>query len=112
MRKYRQKKKRNYDKDSNSNYTLVTSKQLIEFKGSIEDFLNKITNRKVGYLKKERGRNILHFWWEDKEKWFMNRGHQKTKKFVKGGWMIASDMKSYLKFLMREGYQLLLKSNK
>jgi len=90
-------------KDLNNNYTHVKVEQLVEFKGTVEEFLSRITHLKPGYLKKDNGRIITHLWWESKDNWFMNYGEQKiirdNKSTFNGdnGWYIAKDMPHVLR---------------
>jgi hypothetical protein len=105
------------EKDLNTNYNHVDPSKLVEFKGSIEDFLAKITHLKPGYLKKPNGRNIIHFWWEDKDSFYMNNGTQtinknNTPNFKSDGeWRIAKDMPRVLDVYLRDGeYKMYLKS--
>lgn len=95
-------------KDLNTNYTAVDISRLIEFKGTVEEFLSNITHLKPGYLKKPNGRNIIHLWWETSEHWFMNMGVQKPKKNGQhefdssSGWYIAKDMPSILRSMLKK----------
>jgi hypothetical protein len=107
---------RNKDsKDLNEGYSFVKMENLEEYKGTIEEFLSQITHLRPGYMKKPSGKTILHFWWEDKESWFMNHGSQTISNNNKevfnttGGWYIAKDMPIIIKGHVEDKYKMYFK---
>ena len=105
------------EKDLNTNYNHVDPSKLVEFDGTIEEFLARITHLKPGYLKKPNGRSIIHWWWDDKEFWFMNHGIQTINKNnrpsfkAEGGWILAKDMVDVIRrYLRNDEYNMYFKS--
>jgi len=110
-----QKYKTRDSKDLNTNYNHVNPDDLIEFDGTVDEFITRITHRKPVYMKKENGRSIIHWWWEDKDLWFMNHGMQRITKNERygfdgdNGWLIATQIPIIFERHIREGYKLYLK---
>jgi hypothetical protein len=107
---------RNRDsKDLNEGYSFVKTENLEEYKGNTEEFLSEITHLRPGYMKKPNGKMILHFWWEDKESWFMNHGSQTISNTGKetfsttGGWYIAKNMPNIIDGHVKEKYKMYFK---
>ena len=105
------------EKDLNTDYNHVNPKDLVEFDGTVEEFLARITHRKPGYLKKPQGRTIIHWWWETKDNWFMNHGSQRITKNERygfsneNGWYIATDMPRIIEQHLRSGeYKMYFKA--
>lgn len=75
-----------------------------QFKGSVNEFIKKISTKKgVAFLKKLRGKK-LNFWWEDKERWFVNNSEDFRGKEKTGGWYIAPDLPQIIEKYIRKGY--------
>lgn len=114
----KKKFKNRESKDLNNNYNHIRVEELELFKGSVEEFLNRITHRTPGYLKKKNGRTIIHLWWESKDKWFMNHGDQVISKTARtkfkgdNGWYIESDMPNIINCNLRQGYEMYFKLKK
>ena len=106
------------EKDLNTNYNYVNPNDIVEFDGTTQEFLARITHRKPGYMMKPNGRIIIHWWWETKESWFMNHGKQRiTKQKRRGfdgenGWYIATQMGDIIGQHLHDGYKMYLKSQK
>jgi hypothetical protein len=107
---------RNKDsKDLNEGYNFIKTENLEEYKGTIYEFLSEITHLRPGYMKKSNGKTILHFWWEDKDSWFMNHGSQTISNTGKeafsttGGWYIAKDMPNIINGHVKEKYKMYFK---
>ena len=83
----------------------VKLKELIEFTGTVKQFIDRITIKNSGYIHLQ-GQGLTHLWWEDKEEWFMNTAHQNNKKISRGGWFIAKDLPDILKGHIRRGGKL------
>lgn len=79
--------------------------ELIEFTGTVEQFIGRITKKFSGYIYL-KGDGLTHLWWEDSEQWFMNKGYQNNKKVVKGGWLTAKDLPIMLASHIRRGGKL------
>lgn len=103
-------------RDLNNHYTHVRPEDLKIFQGTIEEFLNEITHRRPGYMKKDNGRTIIHWWWESKDKWFMNHGDQRISKEEKfsfegdNGWFTEADMPTVIALYIREEYKMYFKT--
>lgn len=86
---------------------LTKESELVEWTGTVEDFLKTISHKNPGYTKKDKGRSIVHWWWEDKEKWFMNHAVQNSSKLDDtNGWYIAKQMPNIIRNRIRDGYKL------
>lgn len=83
----------------------VKLNELIEFKGTVEQFINRITKKFSGYVYL-KGEGLMHLWWEDSEQWFMNKGYQNKNKLVKGGWLIAKDLPTIISSITGKGGKL------
>lgn len=113
------KRKKGYkskaERDLNNNYIYVEPESLAKFKGSIKSFISKATYKKPVYLKKPKGRTIIHLWWESKDNWFMNHYHQRITKKNRykddnnNGWYLEPDMEDIIKLELREGYEMYIK---
>lgn len=89
---------------------------MTKFEGTLSEFINQIKfNRNDrSYLKKPRGRQIIHLWWEDydktKDRAFMNVATGKSNEpdlHEAPLWVIEKDIYEYLNFLyIRHGFEL------
>lgn len=82
-----------------------------------KEFMKLLNEGKRCYLKKNRSWQKIHFWWEDKGQWFMNKvydireaGRVKPN-YSKGAWIIAKDLDYHLDSFDKEGYKYYLKNN-
>lgn len=106
--KYEKKFKSRDERDLNQDYTIVKVQDLKEYKGTIQQFLDQITPSKPGYLYNGKD-TLMHLWWEDNERWFMNYGYQSGKKFQKEGWLIAKDLNRIIENQLKDGCIMYLK---
>lgn len=85
-------------KKSKKKYNEITQKE----------FLKQINKHKKGYMKKKGSWQKITFWWESKDKWFMNKSIDTRK----GGevteqpssWLTPNGFKEQINFLNRLGY--------
>jgi len=73
----------------------------------VRDFLNQ--DKKI-YLKKSKSWQRIYLWWEDDERWFLNKAYTKR---VKGGfkleesvWINSNGLDSFISFAVRQGYEI------
>jgi len=106
------------EKDLNNNYTHINPNDLVLFDGTVEEFLSRITHRKPGFMKKPKGRTIIHWWWETKDFWYMNHGTQRITKNERyefdgdNGWYIAPQMPTIIEQQIRLGFQMYFRAQK
>ncbi len=74
---------------------------LKKFNGTQREFINNIGNKsKKGYLKKDKGRNTVHLWWENSDKWFMNVAEEKSNGEIEESiFIIASDLEGFIQYV-------------
>jgi len=90
-------KKRKPSHYGNSRLELPNKPEMVEFKGSIKKWLKEISDTKVGYLKKDKGRTYMALWWETNERHFMNMAMRKDVG-KPCPWVIAKDVESQVKY--------------
>ena len=83
------------------------------FTGTSEEFISNIDLRMYACLKKPKGRNVIHLFWEDSNKWFVNEFYQKGQHDwnfdpKKSGWLIKKDMLKYITYMTTLGYVMYL----
>ncbi len=82
---------------------------------SKEEFFSFLNEGKKCYMKKPRSWQKIHFYWENKEQWFMNQIYDiRESKVVrphkeKGVWIIAKDLPHQIDHLERQGYKYYIK---
>ena len=82
---------------------------------SKEEFFSFLNEGKKCYMKKPRSWQKIHFYWENKEQWFMNQIYDiRESKVVrphkeKGVWIIAKDLPHHINHLERQGYKYYIK---
>lgn len=84
-----------------------------EYKGTSLEFLKDIGvgEHNMAALKKPRGRKMMYFWWESKDKWFMNLADGPSSGPNESSvWITADDMPKRLDWHMQSGYELYLVS--
>jgi len=90
---------------------IVKIEDLTEWTGSTEDFIKEIRHNSPVYIKKDKGRTIIHWWWETRDMWFMNHANQTNSVLDEsGGWNIATQMPNIFDKYKRDGYKFYLKS--
>jgi hypothetical protein len=76
---------------------------------TFDEFLNHLNEGNKGYMKKPRSWQRCWFWWEDKERWFLNKAYDKRKNGKvepeESVWITAKDMEHQCSFLERQGYK-------
>ena len=80
-----------------------------------EEFYQHLKAGKKCFMRKDRSWQKIHFYWENKEQWFMNQVFDiRENKVVrphkeKGVWIIAKDLPNHINHLERQGYKYFIK---
>lgn len=85
---------------------MPTSNKKIQ-ESEVRTFLDQ--DKKI-YLKRPKSWQRIYLWWEDSERWFLNKAYTKR---TKGGfkldesvWINTNGLDSFISFAVRQGYEI------
>ena len=82
-------------------------------KSKVRDFLDQDTRV---YLKKPKSWQRIYLWWENNDRWFLNKAYSKKSKndlqLEKSVWITMNDLDSFILFAVREGYEIYIDNDK
>lgn len=82
-------------------------------KSKVRDFLDQ--DIRV-YLKKPKSWQKIYLWWEDRDRWFLNKAYSKRSKnglqLEKSVWITTDGLDSFILFAVREGYEIYIDNDK
>jgi len=87
----------------------VSVKDITLFDGDIWEFKEKMGVTKSVYLRKDKGRKIVHLWWEDKEKWFINQADQNGVKLDDSTWTTDGNWEKTINYYLNQEYRMYIK---
>ena len=78
---------------------------------TLSEFVEMISDKRMGYMKKPRGRLTVGLWWEEKEKenyHFMNISEKKSGEtnYPPSIWVVKKNLLNHLEVYVKEGYKL------
>ncbi len=89
----------------------INDKRITEIQ--VRDVLDQ--DKKI-YLKRPKSWQRIYLWWEDSERWFLNKAYTKR---TKGGfkleesvWINTNELDSFISFAVRQGYEIYVDDDK